>query len=63
MFFLGKRKKDKQRENVSESIQENTQTVVEPEKSNHKADLKKEILEPEVTKHPLLKTACIRFCN
>ncbi|MFR2010128.1 MAG: hypothetical protein ACLS49_01225 [Christensenellales bacterium] len=50
MFFLGKRKKDKQRENVSESIQENTQTVVEPEKSNHKADLKKEILEPEVTK-------------
>lgn len=51
MFFLGKRKKDKQRENVSESIQENMQTVVEPEKSNHKADLKKEILEPEVTKH------------
>lgn len=50
MFFLGKRKKDKQRENVSESIQEDTQTVVEPEKSNHKADLKKEILEPEVTK-------------
>lgn len=50
MFFLGKRKKDKQRENVSESIQENIQTVVEPEKSNHKADLKKEILEPEVTK-------------
>lgn len=50
MFFLGKRKKDKQRENVSESIQENMQTVVEPEKSNQKADLKKEILEPEVTK-------------
>lgn len=50
MFFLGKRKKDKQRENVSESIQEDTQTVVEPEKSNYKADLKKEILEPEVTK-------------
>lgn len=44
MFFLGKRKKDKQRENVSESIQENTQTVVEPEKSNHKADLKKRFL-------------------
>lgn len=50
MFFLGKRKKDKQRENVSDSIQENMQTVVEPEKSNHKVDLKKEILEPEVTK-------------
>ena len=50
MFFLGKRKKDKQRENVSESIQENIQTVVETEKSNQKADLKKEILEPEVTK-------------
>ena len=50
MFFLGKRKKDKQRGNVSESIQENMQTVVETEKSNHKADLKKEILEPEVTK-------------
>ena len=50
MFFLGRRKKDKQRENVSESIQENTKTVVEPEPGIQKAKLKKEILEPEVTK-------------
>lgn len=50
MFFLGRRKKDKQRENVSESIQENTKAVVEPEPGIQKAKLKKEILEPEVTK-------------
>ena len=43
MFFLGRRKKDKQRENVSESIQENTKTVVEPEPGIQKAKLKKEI--------------------